>query len=109
MRKANWDLIHMLKLTDGIYSQSQILRVLFQREGANFWIEGESIVHKMEHLIHLAGLYKEWSVVRLQSALLHKTVDSLAPSVTTILVRGKQVNMVGQYIMSVNDSWSICL
>lgn len=96
MRKANWDLIHMLKLTDGIYSQSQILRVLFQREGANFWIEGESIVKKMEHLIHLAGLYKEWSVVRLQSALLHKTVDSLAPSVTTILVRGKQVT-VGVY------------
>ena len=89
--KANWDLIHMLKSTDGIYSQSQILKVLFQREGANYWIEGQSIVQKMERLIHQAGLYKEWSVVRLQSALLHKTVDSLAPSVTTILVRGKQV------------------
>lgn len=90
-RKPNWDLINMLKSTDGIISQSQILKVLFQREGAHFWIEGESITQKMERLIHQAGLYKEWSAVRLQSALLRKTVDSLAPSVTTILVRGKQV------------------
>ncbi|XP_056008769.1 phosphorylase b kinase regulatory subunit beta-like isoform X2 [Ostrea edulis] len=95
-RKPNWDLINMLKSTDGIISQSQILKVLFQREGAHFWIEGESITQKMERLIHQAGLYKEWSAVRLQSALLRKTVDSLAPSVTTILVRGKQVT-VGIY------------
>jgi len=41
---------------------------------------------------HLMWLYVHRAVVRFCSSLLTKVVDSLAPSITAILVRGKQVS-----------------
>ena len=82
----------MLRHTENLMAQSQILKLLFQREGPNYHVEGVPVNKKLEHLITKAGIHKEWYVVRLCSALLGKMVDSLAPSITSILVRGKHVS-----------------
>lgn len=81
------------KHTQGLHSRSLILKTLYQREGAKFYIDDRPITQRIDKLIHKAGVYKEWRVVRLCSALLGKLVDSLAPSITTILVRGKHVSI----------------
>jgi len=65
--------------------------VLCSREGPSYTFEGQSVSRRLEQLVTRAGLHKQWGVVRLCSALLGKLVDSLAPSITSILVRGKQV------------------
>ncbi|VDI71727.1 phosphorylase kinase alpha/beta subunit [Mytilus galloprovincialis] len=91
--KATWDLVEKYKFTPGIQSRSIILKVLYQREGPDFYINEQKITEKIDKLINKAGVYKEWRAVRLLSSLLGKLVDSLAPSITTILVRGKQVTV----------------
>lgn len=53
-----------------------------------------SLSERLERLIDRAGAYKNWWAVRMCSALLGKLVDSLAPSITSMLVRGKQVGMI---------------
>ncbi|XP_033753778.1 phosphorylase b kinase regulatory subunit beta-like isoform X2 [Pecten maximus] len=94
--KATWDLVQMLNHYEGMTAQCRLMKVLYQREGPQFHIDNELISSRMEKLINQASLYKKWSVVRMMAALLGKIVDSLAPSITTILVRGKQIT-VGVY------------
>jgi phosphorylase kinase alpha/beta subunit len=89
--KSNGELLHLLKQFDGLTNQAFILRILYTREGAMLRVEGQPIVECMESLISRAGVHKKWELVRLLAATLGKLVDSLAPSLTTILVRGKQV------------------
>ena len=92
--KATWDLVNILHNQESLMAHCQILRLLFHREGPNYHVEGVPVNKKMEALITKAGIHKEWYVVRLCSALLGKMVDSLAPSITSILVRGKHVSML---------------
>lgn len=82
----------MVKYTDGLMQKSTILKVLYQREGPTFNIESETIAQKIDHIIAKASIHKKWSVVRQCAAVLGKLVDSLAPSITSILVRGKHVS-----------------
>ena len=82
----------MLRNTESLVAHSQILMLLYQREGPNYHVDGEPVNKKLENLIMKASVHKEWYVVRLCSALLGKMVDSLAPSITSILVRGKHVS-----------------
>lgn len=90
--KATWDLIQMLKGAESLTAQNQILKLLLHREGPNYHFEGMSVSRRLEQLVARAGLHKRWEVVRCCSALLGKLVDSLAPSITSILVRGKHVS-----------------
>uniref|UniRef100_A0A8C5EGA5 Phosphorylase b kinase regulatory subunit n=1 Tax=Gouania willdenowi TaxID=441366 RepID=A0A8C5EGA5_GOUWI len=48
---------------------------------------------ELERIYRRAGSRKLWSVVRLAASLLTKIVDSLAPSITSVLVHGKQVTL----------------
>jgi phosphorylase kinase alpha/beta subunit len=82
----------MFKATESLTAQNQILKLLLHREGPNYHFEGVPISRRLEQLVERAGLYKRWEVVRCCSALLGKLVDSLAPSITSILVRGKHVS-----------------
>ncbi|KAK6186118.1 hypothetical protein SNE40_008216 [Patella caerulea] len=91
--KTSYELVTLLKSLDDMQPQSQILKILYEREGHAFRIDSYTVSEKLEKLIHRAGAHKHWSVVRLCSALLGKLVDSLAPSVTTVLVRGKQITV----------------
>uniref|UniRef100_A0A8C5G7Z4 Phosphorylase b kinase regulatory subunit n=1 Tax=Gouania willdenowi TaxID=441366 RepID=A0A8C5G7Z4_GOUWI len=51
------------------------------------------LVDELERIYRRAGSRKLWSVVRLAASLLTKIVDSLAPSITSVLVHGKQVTL----------------
>ncbi|XP_052816202.1 phosphorylase b kinase regulatory subunit beta-like isoform X2 [Mya arenaria] len=91
--KATWDLIQMFRCTESLEAQAQLLKLLLHREGPNYTFEGQSVSRRLDQLVTRAGLHKQWGVVRLCSALLRKLVDSLAPSITSILVRGKQLTV----------------
>ncbi|GFN77190.1 phosphorylase b kinase regulatory subunit beta, partial [Plakobranchus ocellatus] len=91
--KSSQELINFLLSVSGLNAQVTILKILYEREGPFFSIEGGTISERLELLIHRAGAYKNWWAVRMCSALLGKLVDSLAPSITTMLVRGKQMTV----------------
>ncbi|CAL8071194.1 unnamed protein product [Calicophoron daubneyi] len=52
-----------------------------------------SIRDQLTELSRLAGIQQVWCVVRLCAALLTQFVNSLAPSLSVILVRGKQITL----------------
>ncbi|XP_053402296.1 phosphorylase b kinase regulatory subunit beta-like isoform X7 [Mercenaria mercenaria] len=91
--KATWDLIQMFKGAESLTAQNQILKLLLYREGPNYHFEGVPLSRRLEQLVAKAGLHKRWEVVRCCSSLLGKLVDSLAPSITSILVRGKHLTV----------------
>ena len=86
-------LVQLLSSVHGLMPQAQVLKLLYEREGAFFRIDAHTVSAKLESIVLRAGEYRQWAVVRLCSALLGKLVDSLAPSVTAVLVKGKQVNI----------------
>lgn len=58
----------------------------------------ETVRARFERLYHEAIGCKLWWVVRYCAVKMRKCQDSLAPSVTTILVRGKRVRVVNKPI-----------
>ncbi|XP_078608671.1 phosphorylase b kinase regulatory subunit beta-like isoform X2 [Branchiostoma floridae x Branchiostoma japonicum] len=88
-----WEVIQRLQTCTSLKGQSLLLRVLLKREGPNFITDEGTIVDRLERLCRKAGDMKYWSVVRLTASLCGKLVDSLAPSITSVLVRGKQVTL----------------
>lgn len=55
-------------------------------------------MEQIEAVYKQAGYDRKWNVVRRGAGLLGKLVDSLAPGITTILVRGKVVSKNIYYI-----------
>ena len=49
-------------------------------------------MEQIEDVYKQAGYDRKWNVVRRGAGLLGKLADSLAPGITTILVRGKVVS-----------------
>ncbi|KAM6942623.1 phosphorylase b kinase regulatory subunit beta isoform 1-T1 [Xenentodon cancila] len=78
---------------DCLASQAQLASILLRREGPDFLFKDENLMEELERIYRRAGSRKLWSVVRLAASLLTKLVDSLAPSITSILVHGKQVTL----------------
>ncbi|XP_046696363.1 phosphorylase b kinase regulatory subunit beta isoform X2 [Silurus meridionalis] len=74
-------------------SQAQLASILLKKEGPDFFSRDEYLKSELERIYRRAGSRKLWSVVRLAASLLTKLVDSLAPSITSILVHGKQVTL----------------
>ncbi|KAF4090888.1 hypothetical protein AMELA_G00030670 [Ameiurus melas] len=74
-------------------SQAQLASVLLKKEGPDFFSKDEFLNAELERIYRRAGSRKLWSVVRLAAGLLTKLVDSLAPSITSVLVHGKQVTL----------------
>ncbi|XP_047675252.1 phosphorylase b kinase regulatory subunit beta [Tachysurus fulvidraco] len=74
-------------------SQAQLASVLMKKEGPDFFSKDEYLKAELERVYRRAGSRKLWSVVRLAASLLTKLVDSLAPSITSVLVHGKQVTL----------------
>ncbi|GAB1599348.1 phosphorylase b kinase regulatory subunit beta-like [Argonauta hians] len=86
-------LAKMLRYAETTSKTLNILRVLLDREGMDYRIEEYTVEEKLERTLHIAGNKKQWAHVRLCAALLGKVVDSLAPSITSVLVRGKQITV----------------
>jgi len=85
-------LIDALKQTDTLAGQSQLLGLLWKREGPHFCLpEGATVKERLEKLSRQAGGLRHWSVVRYCSSILKKLVDSISPNITSVLVGGKQI------------------
>lgn len=73
--------------------QSQLLAVLRQREGSKFSIDGLNVDERLERLSQQACQARNWTVVRYCSSVLKRSVESLSPWLTSILVCGKQISL----------------
>ncbi|CAG2107910.1 unnamed protein product [Medioppia subpectinata] len=96
--RPTWpDIMDALRTCDTLYAQSQLLGILYNREGNHFTLpDGTTAKERLERLSRQAGALRHWSVVRYCSSILQKLVDSISPYITSILVSGKQIT-VGTY------------
>ncbi|XP_034536696.1 phosphorylase b kinase regulatory subunit beta [Notolabrus celidotus] len=93
LHKPTHEIIQKFHDSDCLASQAQLASILLRREGPDFLAKDENLMDELERLYRRAGTRKLWSVVRLAASLLTKLVDSLAPSITSVLVHGKQVTL----------------
>uniref|UniRef100_A0A8C6M4B0 Phosphorylase b kinase regulatory subunit n=1 Tax=Nothobranchius furzeri TaxID=105023 RepID=A0A8C6M4B0_NOTFU len=91
--KPTHEILQKFHDCDCLASQAQLASILLRREGPDFIAKEENMMEELERIYRRAGSRKLWSVVRLAASLLTKLVDSLAPSITSILVQGKQVTL----------------
>lgn len=85
------DIINALREMNSIYCHCQLWGILLNREGPNYEVNGSTVFEALTTLYHRAGTLRYWRAVRYCSSLLHHTVDSISPFITTVLVNGKQV------------------
>lgn len=93
VHKPTHEIIQKFHDCDCLASQAQLAGIILKREGPGFLSKDVSLMDELERIYRRAGSRKLWSVVRLAASLLTKLVDSLAPSITSILVHGKQVTL----------------
>lgn len=91
--KATWEIIQELERRSTLTSQAEILKVLYEKEGANFVINEVNISERIAILYQKARIMKDWSTVRYCASVMQKVVDSLAPSITSMLVNGKFITI----------------
>ncbi|KAF5900229.1 phosphorylase b kinase regulatory subunit beta isoform X3, partial [Clarias magur] len=91
--KPTHEILQKFNDCDCLASQAQLASVLLKKEGPDFFSRDEFLKSELERIYRRAGSRKLWSVVRLAASLLTKLVDSLAPSITSVLVHGKQVTL----------------
>ncbi|XP_013783475.2 probable phosphorylase b kinase regulatory subunit beta [Limulus polyphemus] len=91
--RPTWDIVETLHQTTTLHGQSQLLGILWYREGPQFWVDGTSVKDRLDKLTRQAGGLRHWSVVRYCSSVFGKLVDSISPYITSILVQGKQITV----------------
>lgn len=72
---------------------THLLSILIQREGEYFNLKGESCQRYANRIYRVAAHQKKWDLVRRMACICKKTVDSLAPSISSILVKGREVTL----------------
>ena len=87
------ELIALLQSATTRFSRALILHELMNRYGMKLQIHDNTIEELFSQLSAEAASVQNWQVVRYCTSILHRTVDSLAPSVTNILVRGKIITL----------------
>ncbi|GFG40372.1 hypothetical protein Cfor_00569 [Coptotermes formosanus] len=92
------ELLDTLRSSEGVYARCQLYGMLLKREGLKYEFNGLTVEDHLKNLYHHAGCLRYWVAVRYCSSLLHHTVDSISPFITTVLVNGKQltVGVTGQ-------------
>ncbi|NXJ29820.1 KPBB kinase, partial [Dicrurus megarhynchus] len=91
--KSTYEILQKLDDCNCLASQALLSSILLKREGPNFLTKEGTVAEHIERIYRRAGSRKLWSVVRFAASLLGKLVDSLAPSITNVLVQGKQVTL----------------
>ncbi|XP_049964722.1 probable phosphorylase b kinase regulatory subunit beta isoform X1 [Schistocerca serialis cubense] len=96
--KPTWEILDVLRSTEGLHGRAQLFGLLLKREGPNYEFNGATVEEHITKLYQQAGSLLYWVTVRYCSSLLHHTVDSISPFITTVLVHGKQltVGVIGQ-------------
>lgn len=82
------ELIGMLHSVQSLFTKALIMHELINRFGMKLQIQEHTIEEMFAQLAVDAAALQNWRTVRYCTSILHKTVDSLAPSITNILVRG---------------------
>uniref|UniRef100_A0A671KV94 Phosphorylase b kinase regulatory subunit n=1 Tax=Sinocyclocheilus anshuiensis TaxID=1608454 RepID=A0A671KV94_9TELE len=93
LHKSTFEILQKFNDCDCLASQAQLASILLKKEGPDFFDRNENLKDDLERIYRGAGSRKLWSIVRLAASLLTKLVDSLAPSITSVLVHGKQVTL----------------
>ncbi|KAI7690073.1 putative phosphorylase b kinase regulatory subunit beta [Sarcoptes scabiei] len=92
--RSTWDIIEDLKNCHTMLGQSHFLGILMKREGLDYMLpNGTSIKQNIENILKNAGRLRYWKVLRYCTSLLKKLVDSISPSITSILVNHKQITI----------------
>jgi len=94
------EILEFYRNTSSMASKMTYLQTLYKRHGPAFVVQETSIRDCVQELYTQACYIHNWSVVRQGATLLEKTVASLAPSITTMLVAGKQVSF-GKFEVSI--------
>ncbi|XP_067854028.1 phosphorylase b kinase regulatory subunit beta isoform X2 [Heptranchias perlo] len=87
------EILQKLNECTSLISQATLLSILLKREGPNFITAEGIVLDRLERIYQRSGNKKHWSIVRFTASILGKQVDSLAPSITRVLVQGKQVTI----------------
>ena len=72
--------------------QLHLLKEMAKTKGSVDVDSGETAEERIEAIYVESGVSRHWMAVRYAAALLRKVVDCLAPSLTAMLVRGKEVS-----------------
>ncbi|XP_022107548.1 phosphorylase b kinase regulatory subunit beta-like [Acanthaster planci] len=89
----SWELVEKLRHSINMEMQSGILGILLHREGFNYLTDKGTVGESLNKLYIRAGVKEDWSTVRYCASILRKVVDSLSPSITSMLVSGKIVTI----------------
>jgi len=87
------ELISLLQTSTIRNEKCMILYELYKRYGLKMQIEDQKLEVFFAQLSCEATNSQDWKTIRFCTSILNKTVDSLAPSITNILVRGKIVTL----------------
>ncbi|EDV29800.1 uncharacterized protein TRIADDRAFT_52572 [Trichoplax adhaerens] len=82
-----------LQETDNLLKKMTILNILLKDHGPGHYFIDGNILDCVNSVYSTACSVLAWSAIRYGASLLNKVVDSLAPSITTMLVKGKQVTL----------------
>lgn len=99
------DIIEALRRSASIYCQCQLWGIILNREGPNYEVNGKMVIDALRELYYRAGTLRYWRGVRYCSSLLHHTVDSISPFITSVLVSGKQVRTIETNFKSIKFIW----
>ena len=93
--KPTWpDVWNAFEKCNTLIGQSQLLWILLKREGSDFTLPTHITVREqIENISRQAGALHYWPVVRFCSSILKKLVDSISPSLSSILVNSKQITI----------------
>jgi len=85
------EIVDMIVSMNHVHGKLQLCGILLAREGCHFQIREKSVRQMIEELYKKAVGLRYWSALRYASSLLRKTVDSLTPYATAIIVNGKSL------------------
>uniref|UniRef100_A0A1B6FN58 Phosphorylase b kinase regulatory subunit n=1 Tax=Cuerna arida TaxID=1464854 RepID=A0A1B6FN58_9HEMI len=91
--KPLYEVLDAIRNATGLHAKCQLYGVLLKREGPDYEFNGATVEEHLKSLYHTAGCLHYWVAVRYCSSLLHHTVDSISPFITTVLVNGKELTV----------------
>ncbi|XP_054258864.1 probable phosphorylase b kinase regulatory subunit beta isoform X3 [Macrosteles quadrilineatus] len=91
--KPLYEVLDGIRNATGLHVKCQLFGVLLKREGPNYEFKGSTVEEHLKSLYYTAGCLHYWVAVRYCSSLLHHTVDSISPFITTVLVNGKELTV----------------
>lgn len=76
---------------ENLRSVAFAIAVMQKRYTSTFVVQGETLGSRLEKVYRQACQWRLWWLIRYCASHLRKTITSLAPAITSLLVHGKQV------------------